>query len=124
MPIREEVYLQALVLPSHFWLLLLASYFCPFVSSTFSLASFFFQVEEKKNTKKKKTIEKKKNAGKGGSLPFFSRFCIWDEAFLLPFSSPHSFNVELSTFLKPYVPCLFETLCYSSSGDGSEQEMR
>jgi hypothetical protein len=29
--------------------------------------------------------EEKKNVEKGGSLPFFSRFCIWDEAFFLPF---------------------------------------
>jgi hypothetical protein len=62
---REEAYLQALALPFHFWLSLLASYFYPFVSSAFSLASFFSQVEEEKNTKKKKTIEKKKNAEKG-----------------------------------------------------------
>jgi hypothetical protein len=33
--------------------------------------------------KEKKSIEKK-NANKGGSLHFFSRFYIWDETFLLP----------------------------------------
>jgi hypothetical protein len=48
------------------------------------LASSFSQVEEKKkkNTKKKNHREKK-NAEKGRSLPFFSRFYIWDEALLL-----------------------------------------
>jgi hypothetical protein len=28
--------------------------------------------------------KEKKNAKKGGSLPFFSRFCVWDETLLLP----------------------------------------
>jgi hypothetical protein len=32
----------------------------------------------------------------------------------LAFSSPCSFNVELSTFLKPCVSCLLEIMCYSS----------
>jgi hypothetical protein len=32
------------------------------------------------------------------------------------FFSPHSFNVELFTFLKPCVSHLLEALCYSSSG--------
>jgi hypothetical protein len=36
---RERAHFQALALPSHFWFLLLAFCFCPFVSSTFSLAS-------------------------------------------------------------------------------------
>jgi hypothetical protein len=46
----------------------------------------------------------------------------------LAFSSPHSFNIELSTFLKPCVSCLLETLCYSSSralsssGDGMSKK--
>jgi hypothetical protein len=35
---------------------------------------------------------------------------------LLAFSSPHSFNVELFTFLKPCVSRLLEALCYSSLG--------
>jgi hypothetical protein len=34
----------------------------------------------------------------------------------LAFSSPRSFNVKLSTFLKPCVSCLLEALCYSSLG--------
>jgi len=33
---REGAYLQAPILPSHVWLLLLPSYFCPFVSNVFS----------------------------------------------------------------------------------------
>jgi len=46
---------------------------------------FFSNRRKEKNTQRfKKTIEKKKNAGKGGSLPFFSCFYIWDEALLLP----------------------------------------
>jgi hypothetical protein len=46
---------------SQFWLPLLASCFCPFVSNAFSLESSFFQVEKKKEKhKEKKTIEKKK----------------------------------------------------------------
>jgi hypothetical protein len=45
------------------------------------------------------------------------------------FSSPHSFNIKLSTF-KPCVLCLLEALCYSSLrallsfGDWNEREMR
>jgi len=41
-----------------------------------------------------------------------------------------SFNVKLSTFLKPCVPCLLEAPCYSSSGvlpssrDGMSKKMR
>jgi len=48
---------------------------------------------------------------RGGSLPFFSCFHFWDGMFLFPsplhvptmLNSPHSYNVELSTFLKPCV---------------------
>jgi hypothetical protein len=46
----------------------------------------------------------------------------------LAFSSPHSFNVKLSTFLKPCVSRLLEALCYSSlgilvsSGDGESRK--
>jgi hypothetical protein len=70
------------------------------------LASSFFQAEEKKtNTKKKKTIEKKKSAEKGGSLPFFSRFCIWDEALLLfsPFHIPSTLSSPPSSSLVSHV---------------------
>jgi hypothetical protein len=59
---NEGAYLQALTLPFHFWLPLLASCFCPFVSSTFSFASSSSSQAEgkKKYHKEKKTIEKKK----------------------------------------------------------------
>jgi hypothetical protein len=59
----------------------------------------------------------KKNVKKGRNLPLFFHFYIWDEAFFLPSrSSPLSFNVEVSTFLKPCVARLFEVLCYSDLG--------
>ncbi len=80
---RKGAYLQAFALPSHFWFLFLPSCFCLFVSSVFSLASSSFQVKKKEKHTKKKNRREEKNVEKGGSLPFFSRFCIWDEAFLL-----------------------------------------
>jgi flagellar biosynthesis protein FlhB len=100
---KEGAYLQILTLPSHFWLPLLASCFYFFVSNDFSLASSSSQAEEKKE---KHT--KKKNAKKGGNLPFFSCFCIWDEAFLLLFllhipsmlSFPPSLNFVCHIFSK------------------------
>ncbi len=107
---REGAYLQTLVLPSHFWLPFLASYFFPFVSSIFSLASSSFQTKEKKRKhKEKKTIEKKKNAKKGGSLPFFSHFCIWDEALLLlsPFHIPLTLSFPPSSSLVFHVSLKF-----------------
>jgi hypothetical protein len=58
----------------------------------------FFNVffsSRKKKTQKQKTIEKKKIAEKGGSLPFFSHFCIWDEALLL--LSPFHVHSTLSS---------------------------
>jgi hypothetical protein len=103
---REGVYLQALALPSHFWLPLLASCFCPFVSSTFSLASFFSQAEEKKEKHKEiKPHKRKKNAKKGKSLPFFFSFYIWDEAFLLlsPLHILSTFNYPPSSSLVSHV---------------------
>ncbi len=45
---------------------------------------FFFSSKKKEKKKKRKPIEKKKNVEKGGSLPFFSHFYIWDEVLLLP----------------------------------------
>jgi len=51
---------------------------------TFLVFFFWNKRKRKKNTEQNKTIEKKKNAKKRGSLPFFSHFHIWDEAFLLP----------------------------------------
>jgi len=89
----------------------LASCFCPFVSSTFSSTSSSSQAEEKKkNTKKKKTIEEKKKVKKGRSLPFFSRFCIWDEVLFLisplhipsTLSSPHSSSLVSHVSSKLY----------------------
>jgi hypothetical protein len=56
---RRELTFKLSLLPSHFWLPLLASYFCPFVLSTFSFASFSFQVEEKKEKHKEKNAKKK-----------------------------------------------------------------
>ncbi len=108
---REGTYLQVLVLPSHFWLPLLSSYFCLFISSTFSLASSSSQVKKrKKNTKEKKIIKKKKNVEKGGSLPFFSCFCIWDEALLLlsPLHIPSTLSSPPSLSLVSHV---FSKLC-------------
>jgi hypothetical protein len=55
---KGGAYLQAFTLPSHFWLPLLASYFCPFVSSAFSLASSSFQAEDKKEKHKEKKNHK------------------------------------------------------------------
>jgi len=43
------------------------------------------QVEEKKKKhREKKNHREEKNVEKGGNLPFFSQFCIWDEVLLLP----------------------------------------
>jgi len=69
---------------------------------------FFFRSKRKEKAPKKKIIEKKKNAKKGGSLPFFSRFYIWDEVLLLPsplhvpstLSSPPSSNLVSRVFSK------------------------
>jgi hypothetical protein len=72
--------------------------------------SIFFSTKQKKQ---KKTIKKIKDAEKGGSLSFFSRFCIWDEALLLlsplhipsmlsspPSSSPMSTSPQNYVLLK------------------------
>jgi len=105
---REGAYFQALVLPSHFWLLFLVSCFCPFVSNTFTLASSF-QVEEKKTHTKKKNHKAKKNAKKGGSLTFFFHFYIWDEALLLlsPFHIPSTLTSPPSSSLVSHVSLKF-----------------
>ncbi len=72
---------------------------------------FFFSSKRiEKNTKRKKTIEMEKNAKKGGSLPFFSCFYIWDEALLMPsplhvpstMSSPPSSSLVSQVSLKLY----------------------
>jgi len=99
---REGAYFQVFALPSQFWLLLLASCLCPFVSSTLSLASSSSQTKEKKNKhKEKKTIKKEKNLEKAGSLPSFSHFCIWDETLLLlsPFHISSTLSSPLSSSL-------------------------
>jgi hypothetical protein len=44
---------------------------------------FFFANRRKEKKTQKKNPGEKKNAKKGRSLPFFSRFYIWDEALLL-----------------------------------------
>jgi hypothetical protein len=51
---------------------------------------FFISNRRKQNKteRKKKNHREEKNAEKGGSSPFFSHFCIWDEALLL-FSPLH-----------------------------------
>jgi hypothetical protein len=55
--------------------------FLPFCFKHFLLGIFFFSSKRKeRKTQRKKIISKKKNAKKGRSLPFFSRFYIWDEA--------------------------------------------
>jgi hypothetical protein len=85
--------------------LLLASYFYPFVSSTFSLASSS-QVEEKKEKhKEKKTITKYIYAKRGRSLSFFSCFYIWDEAllFLSPFHIPSTLSSPPCSSLMSHV---------------------
>jgi Na+/H+ antiporter NhaD/arsenite permease-like protein len=88
---KEGAYLQVLTLPFHFWLLLLASYFCPFVSSTFSLASSSFQAKEKKEKhKEKKTIKKKKMQRREGTYLSYLVFA---------FGMKHSSCFLLSTFL-------------------------
>jgi len=68
---REGAYLKTLALPSHFWLLLLPSCFCPCVSSAFYWHfPLIKQKKKKKNTKKKKTIEKKKKCKEGREFTF------------------------------------------------------
>ncbi len=97
---RRELTFKLLFCP-----LIFGSGFCPLAFSlsfqVLSPRTFFFSNKRKKKHKETKMAEK------GRSLPFFFRFCIWDEAFLLfsplVFSSPHSFNVELSIVLKPCV---------------------
>jgi len=70
------------------------------------MASSSSQANEKKTQKKEK-----KNVEKGGNLPFFSCFCIWEEALFLPFplhvlstlSSPPSSSLVFHVSLKFYV---------------------
>jgi hypothetical protein len=108
---KEWIYLQVLILPAHFGAPLLPSCFCLFISSTFSLASSSFQVEEKKKkNKEKKSYKRKKNVEKEGSLPFFSHFYIWDEALLL-FSSLRIFSTLNSPPSSSLVSHISSKLC-------------
>ncbi len=102
---KEGAYLQAFALPFHFWLLLLTSCFYPFISSNFSLIYSCSQAKEKKRKCKK-----------GRELTFLLSLLHLGESIPLAFSFAHSFNIEFSTFLKPYVSYFLEALCYSSSG--------
>jgi flagellar biosynthesis protein FlhB len=83
--------------------------FLSFRFKRFFLGIFFFS-----NIKKEKNTKRKMQRKEGAYLSSFA-FAFVISA-LLAFSSPHSFNVELSIFLKPCVSCLLEVLCYSSSG--------
>jgi hypothetical protein len=62
------------------------------------LAFSYFQAEifflKKTHKEKKNHHKEEKNVKKGRSLPFFSRFCIWDEALLLlsPLHIPSTLN--------------------------------
>jgi hypothetical protein len=75
---REGAYLQTPALPSHFWLLLLPSRFCTFISNAFSL-HFLLLKQKKKKTQRKKKNHRKENLCKEGkeltsSSHFASRF--------------------------------------------------
>jgi hypothetical protein len=94
----------------------------PFHFKRFLLASSS-QIEGKKE---KKIIEKKKNAEKGGSLPFFSRFYIWDETVLLlsPLHIPSMLSSPPSSSLVSTSPQSFVLLKLESSPElwrGSEK---
>jgi len=87
--------------------LFLASYFCLFISSAFSLASSSFQANEKKEKHKEKKNhreEKKCKEEKRGSLPF-----IWDETLLLlsPFHIPSTLSSPPSSSLVSHVSSKF-----------------
>jgi len=66
----EGAYLQALVLPSHFWFPLLLSRFCTFVSSAFSWHLLLFKWKKKKTQRKKKNCRKQKICKEGKELTF------------------------------------------------------
>ncbi len=100
--------------------------FLPFCFKHFLLRIFFFSSrrEKKITQKKKKNHRGKKKCREGRELTFLFSLLHLGWSAPLDFSSPHSFNIELSTFLKPCVSRLPEALCYSSlgalpsSGDG------
>jgi hypothetical protein len=58
-----------------------------------------------KSRKKKNKHRKEKNAENGRNLPFFSRFCIWDEVFFLsfPFHVPSMLSFPPSSSLVSHV---------------------
>jgi len=56
---KERTYLQGLALPSHFWLPLLPSYFCPFVSSAFSWHLLLLKRKQKHTHTKKKKMQRR-----------------------------------------------------------------
>jgi hypothetical protein len=64
---------------------ILNSWFCRFVSSTFSWHLLLLK-QKKREHKENKNHRKLKKTEKGKSLLFFFCFYIWDEAFLLPSS--------------------------------------
>jgi len=84
---------------------------------------FFFSRKREKNTKKRK-----KKCRERRELTFLLLLLHLRRSTFLAFSSPRSFNHELSTFLKACVSRLFEALCYSnsrvfpSSGDGMSEK--
>jgi hypothetical protein len=71
---KQGTYLQALILPSHFWLSLLPSRFCTSISSVFLWHLLLFKQKILKKHKEQKPIEKKKYVEKGGSLLSSSHF--------------------------------------------------
>jgi hypothetical protein len=67
--------------------------------------------------KKRKKHREKKYARKGGKLPFFSHFHIWDEMFFLPspLHVPSTLNSPPSSSLVSHISS--NSLCYSCLGD-------
>jgi hypothetical protein len=76
--------------------------FLPLRFKRFLLGIFFFLSRRKKRkTQRKKNHREEKDVEKGRSLPFFSRFCIWDEVLLLlsPLHIPSTLNSPPSSSL-------------------------
>jgi hypothetical protein len=100
---KEGPFLQAPILPSHFWVPLLPSHLCVSVSNAFSWHLFLL-----KQKGGKKTIEKKTNAKKGRSFLLSSHFTL-------------SLLGPASTF--PLLPfCFKHFLRTSSSSQGDEKK--
>ncbi len=87
--------------------------FLPFHFKHF-LRGIFLSRKKKIKKHKEKTIYKEKNSKKGGSLPFFSHFCIWDKALFLlsPFHIPSTLSSPPSSSLVSHV---FSKLCASQA---------